>query len=205
MASGGYDDGYLGASCFWGTEPGSLVRRLPELVGSLEGLRVLDAGCGEGKNAAFLAALGAEVHAFDVSLIAVERARTAWPQSDAVRWEVADVRSRPLPDQVFDVVIAYGLLHCLANASEVVGVIERLQRATRAGGLHLLCAFNERKQDLRAHPGFHPVLLRHEAFLECYAHWTVLEQSDTDLVESHPHNAIEHSHSMTRMIARSPK
>ena len=30
----------------------------------------------------------------------------------------------------------------------------------------------------------------------------MLEVSDTDLVETHPHNQVRHTHSMTRLIAR---
>ncbi len=47
--SGGYDDGYRECPCFWGDEPGSLVRVLCDHIGPVRGFAVLDAGCGEGK------------------------------------------------------------------------------------------------------------------------------------------------------------
>ena len=59
MIDGGYDSGYRACPCFWGSDPGSLVSRLATIVPSFTGLQVLDAGCGEGKNAIFLAGKGA--------------------------------------------------------------------------------------------------------------------------------------------------
>ena len=52
--SGGYDEGYIASDCFWGEEPGSLIRQLGEVLTDFAGLSVLDAGCGEGKNAVHL-------------------------------------------------------------------------------------------------------------------------------------------------------
>jgi len=202
--NGGYDDGYRECPCFWGTEPGSLVRRLPEFVSEFRGLEVLDAGCGEGKNAAFLAQQGARVDAFDVSEFAVENGRRQWPDLDGVRWRVADARNEDLPVNHYDIVIAYGFTHCLADKAEVARLVDRLQAACKPTGLHLLVAFNDRRQELEAHPGFHPTLLPHAGYLNLYSGWELLTTSDTDLTETHPHNQIEHTHSMTRLIARKP-
>lgn len=201
--NGGYDDGYRCCPCFWGTEPGSLVRRLPEFVDSFDGLYVLDAGCGEGKNAAALAQRGARVDAFDVSEYAVENGRRQWPELDSIRWRVADARNEELPPDHYDLVIAYGFTHCLADEAEIADLVSKLQATAKASALHVLVAFNDRRQELAAaHPGFHPTLLSHARYLDLYAGWEILVASDTDLTETHPHNQIEHTHSMTRLIAR---
>jgi len=205
-SGGGYDDGYRNCPCFWGTEPGSLVRRLPEFVDSFDGLHVLDAGCGEGKNAAALAQRGALVDAFDVSQYAVENGRRQWPELESIRWRVADARNEDLPAAHYDLVIAYGFTHCLADEAEIVDLVSKLQAAAKASALHVLVAFNDRRQELEAaHPGFHPTLLSHARYLDLYDGWEILVESDTDLTETHPHNQIEHTHSMTRLIARKPR
>ena len=130
---GGYEAGYLACPCFWGREPGSLIRRLERELGSFAGLRALDAGCGEGKNAAYLADRGARVRALELSARALENARGAWPRQTGVEWEQADIRAIDLPEAHYDVVVAYGLLHCLADAEEVVATVARLQRASEGG------------------------------------------------------------------------
>lgn len=200
---GGYDEGYARCDRFWGVEPGSLVLRW--LSTPLEGLRILDVGCGDGKNALWLAARGANVMALDVSRLALDRA-TRQDGAGRVSWVVADAAALPfIRTPQFDVIIAYGLLHCLANEVAVHAVIDALQSLTKHGGLHLAVAFNARDQDLdRAHPGFRPTLLEHHAYLRAYASWQVLEATDTLLYESHPHNDVPHHHSMTRIVARSP-
>jgi SAM-dependent methyltransferase len=173
--SGGYDDGYRTCGCFWGKDPSSLVKRLGEWLPPIKGLRVLDAGCGEGKNAAFLAAAGATVDAFDVSPAAIANAMSSFPGLTGVTFSVADARTVDLPREGYDVAILYGLLHCLPDAPAVRTVLSRVRAATRVGGVHLVCAFNDRSQDLSAHPGFNPILLSHEWYLAEYADWQTVE------------------------------
>jgi tellurite methyltransferase len=200
---GGYDNGYQACPCFWGREPGSLVKKLMESLGSVRGLDVLDAGCGEGKNAAYLAQRGARVRALEVSQRALDNARAAWRDTANIRWELGDARTIAVAPHSYDIVIAYGLLHCLPGSEEILALIARLQAATRNGGLHVICAFNGRRQELaQAHPGFNPCTPGHRLYVDAYRGWEMIEVSDSDLVETHPHNNVQHTHSMTRLIAR---
>lgn len=199
---GGYDDGYEACPCFWGKEPSSMVKRINQYLQPIAGLTVFDAGCGEGKNAAYFASQGAFVHAVDISELAIENARRAWPELKNVIWQVSDIRTLEIGEQINDVVVAYGLLHCLQGQGEVIEVLDKLQRSTKVGGLNVVCVFNRRFQDLAAHPGFQPFLGSHDFYRDVYSTWNVLEISDSDLIEKHPHNNIEHTHSMTRLIAR---
>ncbi len=200
--NGGYDDGYKKCECFWGRSPGSLLVRLIDLVPNLQDLSVLDVGCGEGKNAAFLAQHGAFVRAVDVSPYAIDHAQKTWRGMTGITWELGDAMSVEMGDESFDIVIAYGILHCLGTPGEVATLIRRLQHATRSGGWLIVCAFNARHQDLRAHPDFHPCLLDHTNYLDFFRGWAVEYASDSDLHETHPHNQIPHTHSMTRILAR---
>jgi tellurite methyltransferase len=200
--NGGYDEGYRECACFWGTEPASYVRLLHGKIPRISGLRILDVGCGEGKNAVYLAAQGAAVDAIDVSHLAIRNGRRRWPDLAGVRWQIADVRTIGLPDQHYDVVIAYGLLHCLRSAMEIASVVDKLKRTARPSGYLVLCAFNDRKQDLTAHPGFHPCLLSHADYMRLLDGCEIIAISDHDLTERHPHNNIEHTHSLSRILAQ---
>jgi tellurite methyltransferase len=200
--NGGYDSGYSACSCFWGRTPGSLVMRLVNLVGDVSNKSVLDVGCGEGKNAFYLSSIGATVRALDISELAITNARRAWKITKNIKWEVADIRKLHLSDNIYDIVIAYGLLHCLSDPGQIEAVVKKLQKATKNHGYNILCAFNDRSQDLAAHPEFTPCLVNHRFYLALYSGWEVIEASDTDLTEIHPHNNIEHTHSMTRILAQ---
>ncbi|HVE95078.1 MAG TPA: class I SAM-dependent methyltransferase [Acidimicrobiales bacterium] len=201
---GGYDDGYRECSCFWGKEPGSLVLRLFRQASHIPS-RVLDLGCGEGKNASFFAERGATVDAVDCSSHALRNAAEACGGSTGVTWHLSDARDfLNQPRQPYDIVVMYGLLHCLPSLDDVLGLVDRARRLTTAGGLHILCAFNQRAQDLSAaHPTFAPLLLTHTTYVGAYEGWAV-DASDEDLFEVHPHNRIPHRHSMTRLVARAP-
>ena len=199
---GGYDQGYLSCPCFWEDAPGSLVLKLDQLLNYTSHLSVLDIGCGEGKNAVFFARKGALVTALDISEAALNNARKSWPDYNNVDWLCTDIRSAGLQHDNYDVVIAYGLFHCLGNSEEICREISKMQLATKIGGYNLLCAFNDRHQDLSAHPGFFPTLMPHEFYKSAYSGWDLIYISDLDLHETHPHNNIPHSHALTRLIAR---
>ena len=76
---------------------GPLAERLLGIAGEVEGVRVLDAGCGEGHLARALARRGARVLAIDVSARLIELARRADPGGGlSIEYAVADL-SQPLP------------------------------------------------------------------------------------------------------------
>ncbi len=201
--SGGYDDGYSQCPCFWGREPGRFVQLWMHHVVSVSGLAVLDAGCGEGKNAAYLADKGASVLAIDISSLGLRNARRNWANNSVV-WKHDDVRTMQFDSSRFDAVIMYGLVHCFRERYEVSSTIEKLQLATKPGGYHILCCFNDRQQSdfSLAHPGFGPCLLPHQFYVDQYHGWEVEFSSDEDLHEIHPHNNVPHTHSMTRILVR---
>ena len=186
---------------FWGQQATSLVRDLCA-TRSVAGLRVLDVGCGEGRNAAYLAGHGAEVRAVDFSEAALARAIAIHGRPRGVHWEQADVTSEELPDSWYDVVIVYSMTHWLADAHQVQEVMQRLRRATKGGGTHLYCAFNDRVP--YPHAAAHrPTLLSHRQHLDLFDGWEVLRESDTDLDDVHPGEA-PHIHAMSRVVARRP-
>jgi tellurite methyltransferase len=202
--TGAYDDGYRQCGCFWGETPGSLVTLLCERRDDWRGSRVLDAGCGEGKNAVFLAKKGAIVQAIDVYEIAIENGRRHWGGVSGVEFLTADLMLFPLPPNSFDLIIAYGLLHCLPTRKVIIETIRAFQASTKPGGYNIICTFNDRSHDLSAHPGFTPTLLRHGEYKGSYADWDILHISDSDLHETHSHNNIPHWHSLTRILAQKP-
>lgn len=199
---GGYDEGYKACPCFWGNEPGSLITRLETILGDFSNLSVLDAGCGEGKNSAYIARREAKVHAIDVSEIGLRNAKEMWANTKNITWEIEDVCSSDFEKNKYHVIIAYGLLHCLSSDKEIEYLVRKFQAATKQGGYHVICSFNDRHQDLSAHPNFHPTLAKHDFYINLYDGWDILYDSNEILEEIHPHNNIKHSHSLTRLIAR---
>jgi tellurite methyltransferase len=198
---GGYDQGYAGCSCFWGREPGSLIRTFLAKM-EVRNLNVLDLGCGEGKNAYAFARLRAKVVAIDCSDFAISNGKNEFRDAQ-IDWIVGDAGEYLRSTKTdFDVIIMYGLLHCLPSADRVTELIGLALNRTRPDGRHLVVAFNDGPHDLSAHPGFSPTLLSHTFYLRQYARCIIEMESNSVLHESHPHNDIPHFHSVTRLVTR---
>jgi tellurite methyltransferase len=199
--NGGYDDGYSRCSCFWGRSAGSLVQRFLSDHFSARGLRVLDLGSGEGKNAFAFASAGAVVVAVDCSALALANGQREFAGAP-IEWVLYDAESYLRECEPFDVIVMYGLLHCLPSTVAITTVVELALRKTNGGGRHIVASFNDGPHDLTAHPGFVPTLASHAFYLHQYRDQEIVVESSELIHEMHPHNQILHFHSLTRLIAR---
>ena len=132
-----WDDRYRSTDHLWSGQPNH------QLVAQVDGLApgaALDAGCGEGADAIWLAARGWTVTAVDVSTVALERAaghaaaqgdevadRISWQRQDLLVWE-------PEADR-FDLVSAQ-FIH--VPGDKLTSLHRRLSAAVRPGGTLLV-------------------------------------------------------------------
>jgi SAM-dependent methyltransferase len=126
MDAGEWDQRYAEKELLWSATPNQFVAA--EFAGVTPG-RALDLGCGEGRNAVWLAGLGWEVTAVDFSSVAVDRGRAA---SASVEWVVADLTTWEMPEDIYDAVVVAYLHLPPADMSAILG---RAARALRAGGV----------------------------------------------------------------------
>lgn len=205
MLNGGYEESYKSCSCFWGKKPANNVQRIPELFDKLSNLKVLDAGCGEGKNSAFIGQLGIEVYSVDISKVAIEKAKNLWKDINCITWENFDLTKLDFKPSSFDIIVSTGSLHCLSSKDEITDMMQKFKYWTKPGGINIISSFNNRQQDLSGHgKSFSPCLIDHETYKLSYKDWKLYESSDTLLEDIHPDYNINHQHSITRILARKP-
>jgi SAM-dependent methyltransferase len=110
-----------------------------EQAGEIAG-PVLDAGCGLGDNAFFLAERGYRITAFDASPAVIEQdQQKARDRGLRVEFVVADATTLEGVDQRFNTVVDSALFHCL-DENQQQQYIAALHRVCEPGArLHLLC------------------------------------------------------------------
>ena len=110
-------------------------------------MRVLDAGCGYGRNLVHLLREGCEIFALDASREGVEHVRqlsaslgTGLP---AENFQVGLIEQMPFPDAFADVVICNSVLHFARDDEHFRMMLSELWRVLRPGGM-LFCRLGSR-------------------------------------------------------------
>jgi tellurite methyltransferase len=103
------------------------------------GARVLDAGCGQGRNLVYLLAHGYDVYAADADPRAVdsvrELARRLAPALSADHFHVESVEALSFPPASMDVVISSAVLHFARDTAHFDAMLRRMWDMLRPGGM----------------------------------------------------------------------
>jgi 2-polyprenyl-3-methyl-5-hydroxy-6-metoxy-1,4-benzoquinol methylase len=114
-----------------GAETSPTMRPFLQVVGDVRGLKVFDAGCGEGYLSRILVQRGANVTGMDVSAPLIEIARSK-AFADQIQYQVADL-SQPLPDfqDQFDLAVSFFVLN---DIYDYRGFLTTLGTVLKPGG-----------------------------------------------------------------------
>jgi SAM-dependent methyltransferase len=128
------------------------IRDLPNLFGDIDiylfdqlqkgrftpGMRVLDAGCGEGRNLVYLLRCGFDCWGIDSSPLAIESMReVARIDKDipANHFRVEPIEKMEFNDETFDAVICNAVLHFARDEDHWHAMVHEMARVLRPGGL----------------------------------------------------------------------
>ena len=111
------------------------------------GRRVLDAGCGYGRNLVHLLREGTEVFALDAEAAAVQHVRALAaelaPNLPPENFQVGPIEKMNFPDELVDVVICNSVLHFARDEEHFLAMVQELWRVLRPGGM-LFCRLGSR-------------------------------------------------------------
>jgi SAM-dependent methyltransferase len=103
------------------------------------GDRVLDAGCGSGRNLVYLFNAGIDVRAVDANPHAVaevrELAARLAPGTQADHFVQSPIESLPWPDEHFTVVLSSAVLHFARNHDQFAAMLREMWRVLAPGGM----------------------------------------------------------------------
>ena len=183
---------------FGGGEPSAEVveaaRHLPN------GAQVIDVGCGDGRNALFLASRGFKVTAIDISPVGIAKVQ----QFAAERDLVVDARVQDMCETTFqsdyNLVVSMGCLH-LVERECWSPLLRRMQEATCPGGYHAVGVMTNvlpAPEDQRDH--FIGLFGDGELFAR-YADWEIVTQRSVQFHDEHP-GGVRHHHAGDTVLAR---
>ncbi|MBR2949620.1 MAG: methyltransferase domain-containing protein [Lachnospiraceae bacterium] len=138
-----YENRYQTEDYYWGVVPNRLCYEIMKLRPPIKPLKVLDMGCGEGKDAVFLARNGYIVSAFDVSDSGLEKGkRMAEKCGTYVDFFKANILDYRLSEN-FDIIFSSGVFHYIAPNIRTE-ITENLKQYTNKKGIHAINVFVEK-------------------------------------------------------------
>ena len=126
MDANSWDERYRETDLVWSAGPNGF---LPDMVEDLAPGTALDLGCGEGRNAIWLAQKGWSVTGVDFSAVGIEKARTLSGDLN-IRWQVDDATTYEA-STAFDLVVVF-YLHLPPAATR--SALRRAAAAVAPGG-----------------------------------------------------------------------
>jgi tellurite methyltransferase len=180
---------------------GPPAEELEDLVPLLpSGAAVLDLGCGQGRNALYLAQQGFRVTAVDVSEAAIRKLiHRAHRKGVDVQAAVQDLRTYAVRG-VYDLIVAHGVLH-LMQPDARNRLVAEMQAHTASGGYNVAVVFTNALPPPEGLGAFMIGLFDEGEIFAGYAGWRLLRRESYILDDEHP-GGVRHRHPVNKLVAQ---
>lgn len=197
-----YDQVYAEREFYWGKTPSAMCDRVMKLIRPSADFRpkLLDLGCGEGRNAVYFAQHGFEVVGLDLSLPGLEKTRR-YAEEVGVHVQTihADIVEYGLED-TYDVIFSTGTLQYLPPEVRSQR-FQNYKDCTSPDGINALSVFVEKPFIPRAPDADETeYLYKSGELMSYYWDWEILYFAEEifDCMSS----GVPHKHAVNRIIAR---
>ncbi|MGQ4277403.1 SAM-dependent methyltransferase [Pseudidiomarina sp. E22-M8] len=135
-----WDERYNTDNYVYGTAPNDfLLQHAPDLLAAYEHPHVLCVADGEGRNSVYLAELGVEVCAMDISQVGLDKAQQLAAQRGvSIQTECVDLTQAQLPIAHYDGIVA---IFCHLPSAGRAHLYEEIAASLKPGGFFLLEAY----------------------------------------------------------------
>ena len=198
-----YEKWYDSEEYFWGTEPAELCHELLKLLPPGKDVKVLDIGCGEGKDAVFMAQQGYDVWAFDITENGIAKTRKlAEKRGVQLHAFVADINDFQI-DETFDIIYSTGTIQYLDD-DRIDAFFDKVQKMTAVNGINWFNVFVD-KPFIPLPPDWDigEKMWPTAKLFTYYPDWR-FERIDETVFECHS-SGIPHLHCMDVLVARKVK
>ena len=195
-----YEKWYEGDDYYWGLEPGDFLDELIRLCPPSPGTKVLDIGCGEGKDAVYMAEKGYKVSAFDLTENGIRKTVSlAKNRGVEINAYVDDINTFEINEQ-FDIIYSTGTVQYLFEENKD-SFFEKLEKITRRNGIVYINVFVE-KPFLELPPDWdkEEKMWRSGELFTHFTDWKI-ERIDEIIFEDNS-GGIPHYHCMDTIVCR---
>ena len=195
-----YEKWYEGDEYYWGLEPGDFLDELISLSPPSENTKVLDIGCGEGKDAVYMAQKGYDVSAFDLTENGIRKTiRLASDKGVNINAYVDDINTFE-PDDKYDIIYSTGTVQYLFDENKK-SFFEKIEKMTKPNGIVFFNVFVE-KSFLELPPDwdYEEKMWKSGELFTYLADWKI-ERIDEVIFEDNS-GGIPHYHCMDTIICR---
>ena len=195
-----YEKWYEGDEYYWGLEPGDFLFELINLCPPTENTKVLDIGCGEGKDAVFMAEKGYDVTAFDLTENGIRKTiALAHKRGVKVNAYVDDINTFETDEQ-FDIIFSTGTVQYIFDENKEA-FFKKLEKITKPNGIVFINVFVE-KSFLELPPDWdkEEKMWKSGELFTYFSDWK-FEKIDEDIFEDNS-GGIPHYHCMDTIICR---
>ena len=195
-----YEKLYEGESYYWGTEPADFLEKLIALKPPSPDRKVLDIGCGEGKDAVYMAQRGYSVTAFDLTVSGIRKTVKLAEERGVIQLQayVDDINDFK-PEGLFDIIYSTGTIQYLKNEN-IPGFFEKVKRMTRPNGLNYFNVFVEKPfMELPPDWDLEEKMWKSGELFSWYADWKI-HLIDEVIFEDNS-SGIPHFHCMDSILA----
>jgi len=194
-----YEERYERSGYYWGTNPSLSCYRVLQILPPDRPLRLLDIGCGEGRNAVFFARNGYQVTAFDTSARGIEKTKQLAADAGVkVEAFVADINEFRL-NESYDVLFSTGVLQYVPPEQRT-DLFANYRTYTKSGGLNVFSVFVKKPFIEKAPDAEKSAFKWISGELFTYYHDWKIEYCTEDIFDCMS-SGIPHKHAVNRIIA----